>query len=197
LAGSDGSTEMLAYALQRRQLQGVPLSQCYFNRLNKLSSHQGKFDLIYFLGNAIAHSADKEEILECLCQTWSALEPHGKVVFDFRGWVFSGEFGQLIEPHRPIMQERQVKLGVLAQKDGERIEMSEICFYKFGRQFIEYRVRAQSTDEFQKSESFTFSYLPFTKSEALEMLVKAGFQSCGITEPQMDYSYLVAFGEKA
>jgi len=196
LAGSDGSTAMLTYALQRQQLQGVPLSQCYFNGLTKLSSHQGMFDLIYFLGNAIAHSTNKKELLECLCQTWSALAPHGKVIFDFRDWVYSGELDQLIEPHRAIGQERQVPLGQSTQQDGERIEMNEICFYKDGRQFIEYRVNVQNSNEPQKTEAFTFSYLPFTKSEALEMLVKAGFQRCSILEPQAEYKYVVASGEK-
>lgn len=197
LAGSDGSTAMLKFALERPPLRGVPLSHSYFSRLNELIPHQGRFDLIYFLGNAIAHSSDKKEILECLIQTRHALEPKGKVIFDFRHWIYSDELNQLIEPGRPIKEEKQVPLGQTPQNDSPLIEMGEICYYADGRQFIEYRIRVKGLDSPGETEVITFSYLPFVRSEAIEMLVEAGFQGCGIIEPHSDYKYVVAFGEKS
>lgn len=196
LAGADGSAAMLTYALERPQLQGVPLSHSYFTALNRLGSHQDRFDLIYFLGNAIAHLTDKEEIIECLTQTWNILAPKGTVIFDFRDWTYSDELSHLIEPGRPIEQEKQIQLGHDLKKDSAAIQMSELCFYADGRQFIEYRVRNKGESVIQDSEVITFSYLPFTSSEALEMLIEAGFHQCGIAEPRTEYKYLVAFGQK-
>jgi len=187
IAGADGSPEMLAIAISDHRLKGVPISRCEWEQFPSLFMRQGPFDLVFLLGNSIAHVEDMDCLGFIASTIHDNLAPGGVIAFDVRDWVLDERSGNLVQPNRSVDCSRTLgKFNV----DGEMVEITDLCSYTDGRQYITYEVKGNKV-----SDSFTLSYLPFSCDDALKMLTDAGLTNCE-AKRYPDWKYNVVLGFK-
>jgi SAM-dependent methyltransferase len=185
IAGVDGSPEMLTIAISDARLEGIPLSYCKWEHLPSFFMRQGQFDLIFLLGNSIAHVEDKAHFEHVVSIIHDGLTLGGIIAFDTRDWNLDEQSGNLVEPGRPVNCPRI--LGTF-DVEGEIVEITDLCSYSDNRQYIKYKVQGDNW-----SDTFTLSYLPFSRNDALGVLTQSGFVDCKINR-YPDWNYLVIVG---
>jgi len=186
IVGVDGSPEMLTIAISDPRLKGVPLSYCEWENFPSFFMRQSPFDFVFFLGNSIAHIEDRARLEHVVSITHNNLTPGGIIAFDLRDWKWDKQSGSLVEPGRPVNCPR-----ILGKFDveGEIVEMTDLCSYSNGRQYITYKVQGDNW-----SDTFTLSYLPFSCDDALGVLTQSGFTDCKIKRyPDWTYPVVVGF----
>lgn len=188
LIGSDGSSGMLITALADPRLRGVPVTCCRWDELDALFSRAGLVDLVFILGNAIAHVPTQKDLLGVLCTIRSGLRNDGWLVLDSRKWAEDRSSKELVEEGRPGGVERD--LGAF-EIDGENVRIYDRCEYRNGRQVIRYRSEHQGSGEVVLCE---VSYLPFEAEALREWMTTAGFATCESQDLRPGYPYIVTSG---
>jgi len=170
ISGLDGSPEMLKYALSNKLLEGVPLTCCRWNNLDSFFSRTGKYDLIYLLGNSIAHTENLSSFIEILGSILvNGLSKNGVLAFDMRDWVWDQEKRHLIQPNRPIGVEKTLESITV---DRSEIAVTETCTYDPERQYVKYKIIRED-----RAVECTLSYLMMDVQAAKKFIYQIGFSS--------------------
>lgn len=182
---SDGSADMLAQ--WKSYDQHVPHVCCDWSNLNKVFPEAGSFDVIYLLGNSVAH-APKEIIQTCLFkQAFERLKEQGLFLFDIRPWK-KDSTGKISEAERLAGVERVLQKVELP--DGLYWLIDKIS-YMPDRQIVEYLI--SKTNQTELTHLSTLKYFIFDWKEASEWLSNAGFQNIRIIKfPDWDYLVISA-----
>ena len=188
ITGVDGSPDMLSIAISDPRLEGIPFSCCRWENLQSFFKRQGQFDLVFFLGNSIAHIEDENHLKEVVTIVYNGLNSGGILAFDIRDWAMDIS-GRLIEQGRPIDSPRI--LGTFKENEGKAFEITDQCSYSNGRQNIKYEVQG-----YDLSDTFVLSYLPFSCDIALDVLTQSGFIDCK-TQKYPNWKYTVTIGSKS
>ena len=188
IAGADGSPEMLSVAISDPGLEGIPLSYCKWENLPSFFMRSGQFDLVFILGNSIAHTKDRACFEDIVSAIHDGLTVGGIMAFDIRDWRLDKESGNYTESGRSTDHTRD--LGPLDTARG-KVGITDSCSYSSGRQHITYEVRGGNY-----SETFALSYLPVPCNDALDILTRTGFVDCRAKE-YSGWPYVVLIGSKA
>jgi SAM-dependent methyltransferase len=184
LFGTDKSQNMLD-KIDRFQ---NPQVRCYrydWLDLGSFFKKFGHFDLVYILGNSIAHIDSLDKLSKLFAIIKEGLKDNGKFVFDIRDWGKDRKTKQLCQKRRG--KNTYISKGYSLIKEN-RIEYYEMCYYEGNNQYISYKILNNSTET---EEIFVLSYLMFRKKDILESLNNAGFKSVDEIKTSKDYPYKV------
>ena len=189
IAGVDGSPDMLSIAITDPRLEGISFSCCRWENLKFFFMRQEQFDLVFFLGNSIAHIEDRKSLKDIVSIVYNGLSSGGILAFDIRNWILDKESGKLIEQGRSISSPRN--LGSFKNTEGKAFEITDQCSYSNGRQNIKYNIQGVNF-----SDDFTLSYLPFSCDDALDIIKQSGFDNYK-TQVYPNWKYTVIIGFKS
>jgi SAM-dependent methyltransferase len=192
--GADGSPGMIRCATANPNHEGIPFARCRWSKILQLFSATGRFDTVLFMGNAIAHVRDREDLARLLTDVLEGLRPGGRIVFDARHWEPGvQDENDLVEPGRLIGQERYL---VSSAAGTQSVDISDECRYRDGVQEIKYIFRSAARSG-EGAESVTLSYLPFTEDDALRALSGAGFVEPRFIDQRPSYPYVLFLAAKS
>ncbi len=190
--GIDGSATMISQASSLTHLSPFSLSICNWSELRNWWNRNGKYDLVFLLGNSIAH-AEAPQIPSILKCVHAGLRNGGIFCVDQRNWSMDKE-GVLRDskPERRIPTLRDLTKGRPIQVGGKTFEVHDLCEHMDNIQKVTYRVRELTTlgEEPGWQMWCELSYSVFPLSTMRAWLVEAGFRDVQewVTAPE-EWSY--------
>ena len=186
---TDGSSAMLSQwpaGEGRPQYEVLP-----WVKLHRFFEREGRFDLVYVLGNSIAHArpAQIHNMLKTINK--QGLNRRGVLLFDIRPWCEDLR-GQLTQPNRP--KSRRCPPVIF---DHKTWSLSEHVDYDFKQrlQIVDYRLVNQRLPKETRTARVTYSL--FDWRQAAEWLHAAGFNPESVVALQVPgWSYVVLAAQK-
>ncbi len=151
----------------------------------------GQFDVVYFLGNSLAH-ATKEEVTKSLKVIYECgLTSSGLLVLDLRSWLRQ-DASLLVEQGRPVDVCRCLQRVEL---DGQPYWLMDRVSYEGERQHVDYDfipIRAG-----HDSRKARLSYTRFDSHQVIEWLQTAGYaRTCRYDFSKLKWPYTVVTAQK-
>lgn len=189
IEGIDGSQAMI----DQRDGDNVPMRHLSWMDLRSYFSEHGKYDLIFLLGNSLAH-ASVNRIPSILASLYDGLNAGGILLLDLRAWERNPE-GLLMEPSRPPSIYRYLgRIEALGQDSWlyDRVEYDNLT------QRVTYRLQPVELDK--QGSGMTeahVTYYTFDHQLVTEMLLSVGFnRNCVETRSLPSWPYLVVVARK-
>ncbi|MBS1770596.1 MAG: class I SAM-dependent methyltransferase [Acidobacteria bacterium] len=188
--GSDGSHHMIEFLKADPTLASryEHVIECEWKALPSLFRAHGKFDAIFFLGNAISHVRNLDELRQIVadCRV-RGLNDGGLLIFDMREWRLEDGGSGLTEPGRT----ENVKRLILREEPGDVcLQIFDECRYNSDHQIIDYYVE----EDGKPIAEAEFSYLMVRPKEVISLVESVGFEIRYSGKPD-NYPYFAICGE--
>lgn len=148
--GSDGCHSFINQAKQLNNCQKIFFNQCSWVNLNKFFS-RNTFDLIYTLGNSIAHVSTIEEFGCILDTVYNLLKKDGLFIFDLRSWDNIASNKSFNEPLR---RSNNILIN-------DKLEYMTSYSYIMDRHFLFHKIQEKKSKKF--IEEIELSFIDFSK----------------------------------
>ena len=179
---TDGSDAMVEAAAARFQREGltIPVQQCLWADLPHSISE--RFDVVLCTGNALAHAAGRDAMVEALTGLRRVARPGGHVVIDSRHWEKLHAERRIVQVTTPVRTRSGRRCVVLyAWEMPDRLDQEHIAHIVF---------LFDDGDRVEPHE-YRVSLLPVTLGELRERLKLAGLREVGTDFSQTADQYVV------